>query len=313
MGIYVYPTDRRWFDFLRARSPLDEVNFWQPGGGSVFSRLQPGDLFLFRLKSPINRIAGGGFFEHSSLFPLNAAWEAFGEKNGVASYTEFRQYISGYRRKMGMELHEDSAIGCIVLGTPFFLPEPDWIEVPHDYSLNLVQGKRFELGSQTGRTLRQWAEQVMSLGVLATSEKLIVPPGIDGPVYGDPAFTRRRLGQGAFRLLVSDAYDRRCAVTGEKTLPVLEAAHIRPVSKGGEHRIDNGLLLRSDLHRLFDLGYVTVTPPGKLVVSPKLRETWLNGRVYYELDGKPVRMPDEEPLRPSRLILEWHNDEVFRR
>jgi putative restriction endonuclease len=37
-----------------------------------------------------------------------------------------------------------------------------------------------------------------------------------------------RLGQGAFRLLVTDAYQRRCAVTGERTLPVLDAAHIRP-------------------------------------------------------------------------------------
>jgi hypothetical protein len=71
---------------------------------------------------------------------------------------------------------------------------------------------------------------------------------------------RQRLGQGAFRVLVTDAYERRCAVTGEKALPVLQAAHIRPVTKEGTHQLDNGLLLRSDIHALFDQGYVTVTP-----------------------------------------------------
>lgn len=44
---------------------------------------------------------------------------------------------------------------------------------------------------------------------------------------------RHRLGQGAFRVLVTDAYQRRCAISGEKTLPVLEAAHIRPYSQHG--------------------------------------------------------------------------------
>ena len=52
---------------------------------------------------------------------------------------------------------------------------------------------------------------------------------------------------------MTDAYERRCAVTGEKTLPVLEAAHIRPYALLGPHRVNNGLLLRSDLHKLFDL------------------------------------------------------------
>ena len=69
-----------------------------------------------------------------------------------------------------------------------------------------------------------------------------------------------RLGQGAFRVLVTDAYRRRCTISNERTLPVLEAAHIRPYADNGPHQLSNGLLLRSDLHRLFDLGYFTVDP-----------------------------------------------------
>ena len=50
-----------------------------------------------------------------------------------------------------------------------------------------------------------------------------------------------RLGQGAFRVVVTEAYHRRCAISGEKTLPVLEAAHIKPYTQEGPHEISNGL------------------------------------------------------------------------
>ena len=113
-------------------------------------------------------------------------------------------------------------------------------------------------------------------------------------------------------MVVTDNFARRCAVTGEKTLPVLEAAHILPVKHGGRHRSDNGLLLRSDLHKLFDLGYVTVTPDFRFEVSPALKERWSNGRVYYELQGSTIRLPDVPSDRPSREFLEWHRDRVFR-
>lgn len=106
------------------------------------------------------------------------------------------------------------------------------------------------------------------------------------------ARARSRLGQGAFRVMVTDAYQRRCAVTGEKTLPVLEAAHIRPYALSGPNRVSNGLLLRSDLHTLFDLGYITVTPELRLLVSRRLREEWHNGLEYS--DAKQSR----NPLRP---------------
>src|SRR6185312_14913004 len=60
--------------------------------------------------------------------------------------------------------------------------------------------------------------------------------------YGEPVLLKPRLGQGGFRILVTDAYRRRCAITGENTLPVLEAAHILPFSEQGPHRVSNGLL-----------------------------------------------------------------------
>ena len=123
---------------------------------------------------------------------------------------------------------------------------------------------------------------------------------------------RGRLGQGAFRVLVTDAYLRRCAVTGEKTLPVLEAAHIKPYALEGPHSVKNGILLRSDLHKLFDLGYVTVTPALRLEVSPRLKAEWENGREYYAYHGRELTCrPADVSNFPSREFLQWHNENRF--
>ena len=112
---------------------------------------------------------------------------------------------------------------------------------------------------------------------------------------------------------MTDAYDRRCAVTGEKTLPVLEAAHIKPYASLGPHRVSNGILLRSDLHKLFDLGYLTVTPELKLEVSPRLKTEWHNGREYYAHHGQPLRIQPADPAsQPSGEFLTWHNENRFR-
>jgi hypothetical protein len=98
MKLYVGVTDKNWFEFLRARPELDEVNFWQPSGARQFRVLQPGDPFLFKLHHPDNFIVGGGMFAHSSLCPVDMAWEAFAEKNGVGSLEGMRRRLAHYRK-----------------------------------------------------------------------------------------------------------------------------------------------------------------------------------------------------------------------
>jgi len=81
---YFANTDLGWFRFLRTRSDLDEVNFWQPGGGSGFGAIPPGAPFLFKLKKLHYAIGGFGFFAHASRLPSSLAWDAFGEKDGAS-------------------------------------------------------------------------------------------------------------------------------------------------------------------------------------------------------------------------------------
>jgi predicted restriction endonuclease len=93
----------------------------------------------------------------------------------------------------------------------------------------------------------------------------------------------------------------------------LEAAHIRPYAEGGEHLLPNGLLLRADIHRLFDAGYVTVTPDKRFLVSQRLKNDFDNGVIYYALAGKDrqIRLPQNLEDWPDPAALEWHNDVVF--
>ena len=95
MRYYIGNTDKQWFDYLKELSP-DDVNFWQPSGKQKFQAIPVGAPFLFKLKSPINKIAGIGFFVSHSLLPIDFAWEVFGEKNGVVSLDEFIRKIGGY-------------------------------------------------------------------------------------------------------------------------------------------------------------------------------------------------------------------------
>ncbi|ASG23243.1 HNH endonuclease [Nitrospirillum viridazoti] len=309
ISIFVAVTDFDWYRYLAAQPGLEEVNFWQPGGKTAFKALRPGELFLFKLHSPRNFIVGGGIFGHASFLPVSMAWEAFGHSNGATSLTEMRTRIARYRREQP-DHRQDYQIGCRLLEQPFFFPEDQWIPVPPSWSPNIVVGKSFSADDDDGRFL--WdAVQDRLQGLPMAAPRTTIDDDAPTARYGAPTLITPRLGQGTFRVAVTDSYGRRCAVTGEKTLPILDAAHIKDFGEGGNHTVDNGLLLRTDIHRLFDRGYVTVSDDHRFVVSRRLKEDFDNGRHYYELHGTPIRLPDSPLAQPSAKALHWHWNNRF--
>jgi putative restriction endonuclease len=299
---YVGVTDEGWYRFLAARQGLDEVNFWRPKDPREFAAVPPGSPFLFKLKAPRNAIVGFAWFVRFAKLPLSLVWETFREKNGVPDLPSMRARIAKLRRSP-IEVGEDPDVGCILLTQPVFFPESEWIAQPTDFSPTLVQGRSYDLA--TGEGARLW--QACRLRAAATQQVA----DIAGARFGAPALVRPRLGQGTFRVSVIEAYDRACAVSGEHSLPVLEAAHIRPYAAEGPHEVRNGLLLRTDIHRLYDAGYVTVTPDLEFRVSPRLRQRWENGRAYYALEGQLKHLPRRPDERPDPELLDWHSRRVF--
>ena len=94
-------------------------------------------------------------------------------------------------------------------------------------------------------------------------------------------------------------------------LPALDAAHIRPYEQGGLHTKSNGILLRKDIHSIFDLGYVTVDPDYRFVVSDQMKERFDNGEEYRRLHGKTLRCPNNRSDWPDQQLLRWHNENIF--
>lgn len=300
MRFFVGVTNDSWFNYLAARQP-DEVNFWRPKSQMDFRAIRPGDFFLFKLHSPNNYIAGGGVYARHTFLPIQLAWQAFGDKNGVSDYKAFEGRILEHRKPEELSMQ----LGCTILTQPFFWTRDQWIPVPDDWKNNIVTGKGYDTSTPEGASL--WA-QVIERIVGTKMFPELLNDDTTQPRYGEGKVVHPRLGQGAFRILVTDAYSRRCAITGEKTLPALEASHIKPYSESGPHRIDNGILLRSDLHNLFDLGYMTITLDYRVEVSRRIREEFQNGRHYYALHGQKLEvLPDAANAHPAKEYLEWHH------
>lgn len=297
-------TDGDWFDQLRQLHDLSEVNFWSPSD-KTFRALQPGELFLFKLHYPDNYIVGGGIFAHANSMPCSLAWEAFGQTNGALSLAEMRTRILKYRKEKSDE-RKDFVIGCRVLTQPFFLDRSQWIRVPESFSRNIVSFKTYSTSNVDGRIL--WDSVQDAITKSAALSGFAEPQNR----YGEPVLVRPRLGQGAFRILVTDNYQRKCAISGERTLPALDAAHIQPFAVGGSHDASNGILMRRDIHSLFDPGYVTVTPEYRFEVSARIREEYENGRHYYAMQGTNIHMPEEIEKRPHQSALIWHNENCFK-
>lgn len=308
MKLFVGVTDFDWYSYLSSIENIDEVNFWQPSGDTSFKALEPGELFLFKLHSPQNFIAGGGFFAHSTILPVSLAWNSFEIKNGAISLSEMRRRIEKYRK--AKPTFEDYSIGCILLEQPFFFPREQWIPIPVDWSPNIVRGKRYFADTEVGRSLWEKVQLRMqeSRPVVQPHSEIREPAAR----FGAPVLVTPRLGQGSFRVIITDVYNRRCAVTQEKTLPALEAAHIKPFSDSGPHSVQNGILFRSDIHRLFDSGYVTITSDYRFEVSRRIRDEFENGRDYYALQGRRLSIPDEPKMKPSDGYISWHNENVYR-
>ena len=306
MRAYVGVTDGRWYRFLAARPDLTEINFWRPGGRHAFRALQPGEPFFFKSHYPHNRIVGGGFFSGFVSMRVSDAWDLLGPGNGASNLAELRAQISRYHP---ISPSQDPEIGCVLIRDPRFFGE-DFASAPPGFAANVVQGKGYNLADSA---LTGYFRELMQRLIGAPLELDLSEPWHRlGPVFGDPRLAPYRVGQQAFKAVVMDAYHRQCAITGTHIPPVLQAAHVRPVAAGGEHRLDNGLLLRSDVHTMFDRGYLGVDAQYRLRVSPRLREEFGNGEQFYKRAGQVIELPARRADRPNHEFLEWHLGEVFK-
>ena len=110
-----------------------------------------------------------------------------------------------------------------------------------------------------------------------------------------------REGQPQFRAALLTLYQARCAITDCDAVPALEAAHIKPYEGTVTNVVTNGILLRADIHTLFDFDLIGINPDGRRVsVSKQLHNT-----VYEKLNGTPLRGPHDPSAAPNSAALIW--------
>lgn len=243
--------------------------------------------------------------------PINVAWEAFGEGNGVPDLETFVKKIRSIRKSS--EINEYSYIGVRVLVYQNFFPEEAWFDPPDDWATNIVTGKVYSTDTRSGLKLLNDIEERAGGFPDAIAPRHLFPGLAEEPQarYGSPIPVKPRIGQGTFRINVSRAYENECVLSGARVTPALDAAHIKPFSSGGDHSIQNGILLRKDIHSVFDAGFATFDERGRFVVSRKVREIFNNGHEYRRLHGKMMRLPINPEWAPSEKNLAWHRNEKY--
>ena len=217
MNGFLALTDCGWYEHL-SRLHATEANFRRP---SVMPfRFPVGAPFLFKLKAPERAIVGFGYFAGFSVLPDWLVWETFGEANGVADLLALRQRLQTIQQAGRVEADAAGQIGCSLIAETHFLAPDAWVDPPSDWRTRTQVGATFDLTRGEGE--RICAECLLRAGVKPVLSEGQAP----SDRFGAHVLRFPRLGQGIFRIKVLDAYQRARAVTGERSLPVLEAAQI---------------------------------------------------------------------------------------
>ena len=211
-------TDFAWYSLLSSHPEIQEVNFWRPSAHRRFiaPEFSP---FLFKLHSPHNAVCGFGFFASYSALPIWLAWEVFGQGNGCSSLSEMEQRLATIRQRIRYEDGpESSYIGCTLLVEPVFFPRELWVTQPKDWRIRTQSDKKYDLEMGEGR--RVWDDCLAAARDVPRPNREVIPSRVTAETslrYGPATLVRPRLGQKTFRIAVTDAYGRSCAVRSLST------------------------------------------------------------------------------------------------
>ena len=304
IDLYIGNTDHDWFDFCSQQRDLTEVNFWQPSA-QPFKVMTEGGIFFFRRKAPIGLIGGFGTLVSAEKASIGLLWDELGTSNGVSSEEEFIQRVKKYRNSQFVD--RSTLVGFKILADPVFLDEENWFELPDDWSPNIVTGKGYSSSTLQGERLLSKFQEFARLNSRMTESAKAILGFSEPPVGGfRTSESKQRIGQGRFRLNLLSAYGGRCAITGCDVAEVLVAAHIRSFASSIDHSTQNGLLMRQDIHSLFDNGLLYIDAEFHVRLSEKFKLNYGSSSEYRELDGRALRLPRNKAFWPSVMALEEH-------
>ena len=276
----VAPTDVNWYEFQKRNGFADYINFWTPSDWR-FKALKPGGKLVFKLKGPGDYVGGYGSFVEYKYQTLEMTWNEFGRRNGIEDKDTFIAAIGGYKK---YSKYQEPKCGCIVLYDVVYFDSPLKLsDYSIDFDLHTVKFKTYNTAFPFERI--EYRQDDFSL-VDQTKKKKKVQSVTD------------REGQGEFRAEISRAYCHKCCISGESMPELLQAAHIQDYINKESNHVQNGLLLRIDLHKLFDNGLLYIDDEYKVHISPLIKS-----EDYRKFEGQRIALPDQESCWPSLTAL----------
>lgn len=165
------------------------------------------------------------------------------------------------------------------------------------YNLNQVKDSKYlQTNDNLNSTISEHKIEVFNIEEIKDERKKVT----------SEIYVRR--GQKIFREKLLDTYTRKCAVTECEIEEMLEAAHIYSYKGSDTDKIPNGILLRSDIHTLFDLGLISINPENYLIkVSSKI----MIDEYYSKLNNKKINLPERIEDYPHQDSLKYHVENIF--
>ena len=280
MSFIIAPTDLEWFEFQKMNQFNDKINFWTPTDWR-FKALQPGEMVVFEMKGPGPAMIGGyGAVLEYRFQSLDKTWKEFGRRNGYENKSALVGALSKHNT-----FDASQGIGCLVLGDVVFFDSP--VPVPKGiiFSKNTVKYSKYDVPFPFAKLSPVVNDFVL---VQNTKKKKKIQS------------VSQREGQSQFHTMVSVAYGHKCCISGEETPELLQAAHIQDYISKDSHHIQNGLLLRVDLHTLFDNGLLAIDSNYKVHVSSLVKSP-----EYQKYDNCTISLPMNPSHHPSVAALNF--------
>ena len=259
--------------------------------------MSQGDIVLFA--------DGGRYRRYAKVLAryenARAAREIWGDR---APEGELREYLFFLTEPVALAIELDQLTDYLPPDSPEFAPVADDVveRIEADYgSVERFARRRLLTASAGGPMVDMSGLIRLSEDEMSRLQALEPQNSKEGRQGIIDSIIRRR-GHPVFRQTLLDAYERRCAITNFGAPDSLEAAYIVPYRGRFTHHASNGLLLRADVHTLFDLGKLAIDTASMTVV---LADDLMDSS-YRLLAGRLLRMPRETSQRPSAEALDLH-------
>ncbi|MGN1280460.1 MAG: HNH endonuclease [Succinivibrio sp.] len=260
-----------------------------------------GSLTLFLVeKDGKQLIVGGGFYLFHTNLTIESCWNSYGVLSGYITYQDFM------KRAKDCKADLNDPISCYISDGSFIFIRNNIVEVPDDFKMDFENRSRLVISCQEplGMYLGKICFERRSKQIDAGSADSTWPG-----IYYVASLHKSAQKAAQFRSFMINLYHRRCAVSGCSLVPILNVAHIKTIYDERYTRPCNGLILRSDIHKMFSKGLITFYYDGPDVIRVRVSENLkydLSGD-YKDLEGKALTLPDDRTNWPSVEYLEWHN------